>query len=486
MTGARDQREGRPSKERLDAAAPPEGSAALPRPSLRLLDAIALIVGIVVGAGIFRTPSMVAANASSEAAVLLLWGVGGLVSLIGALCYAELASTWPHAGGDYHYLRRALGDSLAFLFAWARLTVIPTGSIALLGFIFGDYASQLLPLGEHSSALYAALSVVVLTGVNVAGLRLGKWTQNLLTVAVVGGLGLVIVVGLFFSPVAPAPVAAGASDGPRHAAWGLGMVFVLLTYGGWNEAAYISSELRGGRRSIVSALLWSLVAVTGLYLLVNLAYLKALGLAGVGQSEAVAAELLERVTGPVGARLISLLICGAVLTSSNATILMGSRTHYALGRDFPMFSPLGRWSARADSPVNALLVQGAIALALVGVGFITRRGFETMVEYTAPVFWFFFLLTGVSLLVLRRREPDVVRPFRVPLYPLTPLLFCATCAYLLYSSLAYTGAGALVGVGVLATGLIPLALMHRREAHPPGKPSPGGHTPWGVGKSRSA
>jgi amino acid transporter len=452
------------------------------------MDAIALIVGIVVGAGIFRTPSLVAANSTGEATLLLLWGLGGLVSLIGAMCYAELASTWPHAGGDYHYLRRALGDAVAFLFAWARLTVIPTGSIALLGFIFGDYASQLLPLGEHSSALYAALSVVVLTGLNVAGIQLGKWTQNLLTVTVVVGLGVVIVAGLFFSPGAPPPVAEVSPEGPRHAAWGLAMVFVLLTYGGWNEAAYISSELRGGRRGIVVALLGSLVVVMGLYLLVNVAYLKGLGLAGMGRSEAVAAELLRGVAGPVGAQLISLLICAAVLTSSNATILMGSRTHYALGRDFPMFSLLGRWSTRAGSPVNALLVQGAISLALVGVGAITRRGFETMVEYTAPVFWFFFLLTGVSLLVLRKREPDVVRPFRVPLYPLTPLLFCATCAYLLYSSLAYTGAGALVGVAVLATGLVPLALMRGRKVPSSVKPSPraGGRTPWGFGRSRSA
>jgi amino acid transporter len=450
------------------------------------MDAIALIVGIVVGAGIFRTPSLVAANSTSEAVVLLLWGLGGLVSLIGAMCYAELASTWPDAGGDYHFLRRALGDWPAFLFAWARLTVIPTGSIALLGFIFGDYASQLLPLGEHSSALYAALSVVVLTGLNVAGLRLGTWTQNLLTVAVVAGLVLVIVAGLFLAPDAPPPAAAVAPSGARHAAWGLAMVFVLLTYGGWNEAAYISSELRGGRRSIASALLWSLVAVTGLYLLANAAYLRGLGLAGVGSSEAVAATLLERVAGPVGAQLISLVICAAALTSSNATILMGSRTSYALGRDFPMFSLLGQWSARASSPVRALLVQGALSLVLVGVGALTRRGFETMVEYTAPVFWFFFLLTGVSLLVLRRREPEAVRPFRVPLYPLTPLLFCATCAYLLYSSLAYTGAGALVGVAVLATGLIPLALMRRRRSRQRRKPSTGGRTPWGWGKPRSA
>lgn len=486
MTRERYQGEGQPGEVQPEPAARPEGASALPLPSLRVVDAVALVVGIVVGAGIFRTPSLVAQNTSGPATVLLLWGLGGLVSLIGAMCYAELASTWPHAGGDYHYLHRALGRPLAFLFAWARLTVIPTGSIALHGFIFGDYASQLLPLGEHSSALYAALLVVVLTGLNVAGIQQGKWTQNVLTAAVVVGLGLVVIAGLFVAPAAPAPAVTVAPEGPRHAAWGLAMVFVLLTYGGWNEAAYISSELRGGRRSIVSALLWSMLAITGLYLLVNAAYLRGLGQAGVGQSEAVAAELLQRVVGPSGARLISVLICAAVLTSTNATILMGSRTNYALGRDFPLFSTLGRWSARANAPVTALLVQGAISLALVGVGFITRRGFETMVEYTAPVFWFFFLLTGVSLLVLRRREPHVARPFRVPLYPLTPLLFCASCAYLLYSSLAYTGAGALVGVAVLATGLVPLALMRRRTGHPRSNPSPGGRKSWGLGRPRSA
>lgn len=481
MTRERYQREGRPG-EAVGGQVP-----AVPSPTLRVMDAVALIVGIVVGAGIFRTPAQVAQGATSGAAVLLLWGLGGLVSLIGAMCYAELASTWPNAGGDYFYLRRALGDSIAFLFAWARLTVIPTGSIALLSFIFGDYASRLLPLGEHSSALYAALLVVVLTGVNVAGIRQGKWTQNLLTVTEVAGLGLVIVAGLFLAPAPPPAAAAVTSEGPRHAAWGLAMVFVLLTYGGWNEAAYISSELRGGRRGIVFALLGSLVAVTCLYVLANAAYLKGLGLEGVAGSEAVAAGLLRRVVGPAGAQLISVLIFVTVLTSANATILMGSRTNYALGRDFPLFSPLGRWNARAGAPVNALWVQGAISLALVGVGAITRRGFETMVAYTAPVFWFFFLLVGVSLLVLRRREPDVPRPFRVPLYPLTPLLFCATCGYLLYSSLVYTGAGALVGVAVLATGLIPLALMRRRERRSRGQPSPlGGRAPWGLRRPRSA
>jgi amino acid transporter len=442
-----------------------------PRPSIGVLDAVALTVGIVLGAGIFKTPSLVAANAGSEGNLLLAWVLGGAVSLVGALCYAELAATYPSAGGDYHFLYRALGRTPAFLFAWARLTVIPTGSIALLAFVFGDYASQLVRLGEHSSSLYAAGVVVLLTGLNIVGVRQGKWTQNVLTLVEVLGVMLIVVVGLSLASPEPAAMAAAAeqgtggagSAGSPAAAWGLVMVFVLLTYGGWNEAAYMSAELRGPRRNIARTLMWSLGVVTALYVLVNIAYLHVLGLSGMAGSEAVAADVMQRTLGSGGAWLISVLIAVSALTSANATILMGARTHYAFGRDCRLFSGLGRWQERTGSPTNALLVQGAIALALVALGALTRQGFETMVEYTAPIFWLFFLLTGVSLLVLRRREPNVPRPFRVPLYPLTPLLFCATCAYVLYSSLAYTGLGALVGVGVLGVGAVVLALERRLE-----------------------
>jgi basic amino acid/polyamine antiporter, APA family len=203
--------------------------------------------------------------------------------------------------------------------------------------------------------------------------------------------------------------------------------------------------------------------VTALYVLVNLAYLRGLGLAGVAASKAPAADLMLRAAGEGGAVLVAALVMLAALTSANATTIMGARTSYALGRDEPLFGALGRWNERASGPVAALVVQGAIALLLVGFGALTRKDFETLVEYTAPVFWFFFLMTGLSLFVLRAREPGVERPFRVPLYPLTPALFCATCAYLLYSSVAYTGEGAAVGLAVLGAGVIPLWLARRSE-----------------------
>ena len=440
-----------------------------PRPLLRTLDVMALVIGIVVGAGIFSVPAVVAANSGSAGALMLAWVVGGALSLAGALCYAELATSYPHSGGEYHFLRLAFGDRIAFLFAWARLTVIPTGSIALLGFVFGDYATQMLPLyGERSSPVYAAIAVVVLTAINVVGLKSGKRTQNLLTLLQVGGVVAIIAAGLALPLVEPSlPI---LQTGTEATQWGLVLIFVMLAYGGWNEAAYMSAEVVGANRNLPRALVWSIAAITTLYLLMNLAYLRVLGLVEMGDSSAVAADMMGRVLGGRGAQVISAAVAVAALTSMNATMLMAARTTYAFGRAAPMFSPLGRWNARLDAPVHAFLVQAAIALALVGLGTLTRHGFTTMVEYTAPVFWLFFLLTGIALFVLRSRaRPGATRPFSVPLYPLTPLVFCAMCAYLLYASVRHTGTGALVGLAVLATGALVL-LAGGEKAVPRGAP----------------
>jgi len=428
--------------------------------TLSILDVVALTVGVVVGASIFRTPSLVAENAGSPTLAMGVWLLGGAVSFIGAVCYAELASAYPHAGGDYHYFQRAFGDWMAFLFAWARLVVIQTGSIALLAFVFGDYATELWSLGTHSSSLYAGGAIVGLTVLNAVGVRLGKTTQRLLTVATVLGLVVVIGAGLFFAPESGTATAPSGGGSMSSSQFGMAMVFVLLTYGGWNESAYVSAELHDVQRNMIRALLISLGLITTLYLFVNWAYLNGLGLEGMSGTDAVAADLMRATLGETGALLLSLFVAVAALSSTNATIFTGARTSFALGRDASIFSVLGAWNEEGDTPANALWVQGGIALALVGVGAATRQGFESMVDYTAPVFWLFFLATGVSLFVLRRTEPDVPRPFEVPLYPLTPLAFCLASAYMLWSSLAYTGVGALLGAGVLLAG-VPLLWFRR-------------------------
>lgn len=434
-----------------------ERAQSAPRPSLAAIDVVVLIVGLVVGAGIFKAPAVVAANTGYQGLMMLAWLLGGGLSLLGALCYAELAAAYPHTGGEYHFLTRAYGRGLGFLFAWSRLTILQTGSIALLAFVFGDYAARLMPLGPYGPTFYAAAAVILLTGVNLAGLRMSKWTQHLLTGLTLGGLLLIAVAGLLLD--LPRPEAAAPASGSPDAAFGLAMVFVLLTYGGWNEAAYVSAELRDVRRNMVRVLITGVGLVTLLYLLINLAYLRVLGLDGMESSEVVTADLMRVVLGEEAARLVSALIVLAVFASINVTILTGARTNYALAQDHRLFGFLGRWGA-SNAPTTALVVQGAITLALVGFGSTARSGFEAMVEYVSPVFWLFFLLTTFSLLVLRWRDPERPRPFRVPLYPLTPLAFCAACAYMLYSSLAYTGQGAWLGVLLLAAAL-PLLLFMR-------------------------
>lgn len=442
-----------------------------PQPTLRLREAVAIIVGIVIGAGIFRAPSLVAQFTGSTGWMLAAWLAGGLISLIGALCYAELAATWPHAGGDYHFLHRAYGKRVAFLFAWARFAVITTGSIAMLAFVFGDYMQTVLPLGAYGPAAWGALAIVVLTGVNARGIHASANAQSWLTLAEVLGLVLVVVAGLWLwgvadhsMPAAAADAAAPAGAGaPALGMLGLAMVFVLLTYGGWNEAAYLSAELQGSRRRILHALMISIGLITALYLMVNLAYVYGLGLRGMARSEAVAADLLRVAFGRTGETLLAVSVGVAALTSINATMIVGARTNFAVGRDWAALHTLGRWQGERGVPTAALYAQSIFALALLVFGASLRSGFESMVDYTAPVFWLFFLLCTLALIVLRRREPDTPRPFKVPLYPVLPLLFAAVCLYMLWSSLVYVKAGALVGVAVLLVGALLMLLLERGD-----------------------
>jgi basic amino acid/polyamine antiporter, APA family len=445
-----------------------------PRPYLTTLDAVALIVGLVVGVGIFRAPQLVAENTGSVEGFIGVWVAGGVLSLIGALCYAELSTTYPHAGGEYHFIRRAFGTDLAFLFAWSRCSVIQTGSIAILCYVFADYLAPVLSLKPGSSPMLAAVAVVALTGLNLAGLRHGKRTQLFLTAAELIGLGAVIIAGLVLLNGATGSAANTApATSPGLAGLGLAMVFVLLTYGGWNEAAYISAEVRDGPRAMARTLLWGIGIITTLYVLANLAYVHALGLDGVRSSSVVAADLMQSALGPVGATLLSCAVALSALGSANATIITGARTTYALGRDFGAFHLLGRWNDEGSTPVNALFLQGALALLLVAFGAVARSGFEAMVAYTAPVFWIFLAMVALAVIVLRQREPGRPRPFKVPFYPLTPLIFFAAALFMLYSSVRYAGSGALVGVAVMLAGIPVLFLVRASAARTIERPESG-------------
>lgn len=438
-----------------DAGASGTAAGARPRATLSVADAVAILVGIVVGSAIFETPSLIAANVGSARALVAVWIAGALVSVLGALCWAELGSLHPDAGGDYHFLRRAFGRDLGFLYAWSRMAVIQSGSIALIAFVFGDYASQIARLGPWSPALWAGGAVAILTLLHLAGIHASKRGQMWLSVAQVAGLLLLVAAGCAAGGAGPVDV----PTPPARGSIGLAMVLVLLTYGGWNEAAFLSAEIRDPRRNVLRALLISVALIATLYVLINLVMLRTLGIAGMAASRAIGADVMRRAAGEPGAIALSLLVVVCTLASINAMLFTGARTNYALGRDFALFEWLGRWRTAGAVPRNALLVQGTIVLCLIGFGAISRRGFEAMVEYSAPTFWLFLLLTTLALIRLRtmeRRGGGAIAPgpagFRVPLYPAIPLAFAAACAYLLYSSLRYTGAGALAGLGVVALG----------------------------------
>ena len=432
---------------------------------LSVMDATMVLVGVVIGIGIFGFPPLVAQHAHSEAVYIGLWCAGGLVMLVGALCYAELGSAYPGAGGEYLYLTRAWGPRVGLMFAWARCSVIQTGAIAVVAFIYGDYAQRLLPLGSLGPAVHAAISVVVLTGLNMIGTRYSKRLQWVFTVLTLIALASVLIASLTASGGEAVNVAAPAPlSGNTAGLLGMGMVFVLLTYGGWNEAAYLSGELRDPGRNMSRVLLIGTVVVTGAYVLTNIALLEIFGLQGLRDTPALGAEVMQLAAGPYAAALLSLTICATALSTINGTIITGARVYYALGRDVPRLQALAGWSARNETPVSALVVQGVITLALVALGAFSQNSVQTMVAYTAPVFWLFMMLVAASVWRLRRLDPDRPRPFRVPLFPLPPLLLALTCAGLVVSSAMYAGAGALIGLAVLAAGVPLMRLLKPAQA----------------------
>ena len=340
--------------------------------------------------------------------MLVAWVLGGALSFIGALTYAELATTYPSAGGDYTFLTRAYGKSVSFLFAWARSTVICTGSIALLGFILGDYLTRLFPLGPHSSALYATRRGAAADGhQSRSGSSGSSRMQNAFAIVEIGG----VLAGR--ARGADTRRRRGRASGGHQrertatgtAAFGLAMVFVLLTYGGWNEAAYVSAEVRGGPRAVLRTLVLSIAIITAVYLLFVFGVLHGLGFEALKSSHAVGVDVAERALGPVGAQLVGLLVAVSSLTSMNSTMIAGARTNYSVAHDWAALAFMGQWQGRRSTPAMGFIVQAAIALALIGFGALEKDGFAAMVEFTAPVFWLFFMLSGLALFILRRRDP---------------------------------------------------------------------------------
>lgn len=437
-----------------------------PQQLLSVPDGIFLVAGMVIGVGIFKLPGLVAGNAASAMQFFAAWIVGGVACLCGALVYAELASRYPETGGEYTFLRHGLGEGAGFVFAWSRMTVIQTGAIAAVSFVFGEYASQIVSFGAQSNAIWAAIGVAVLTALNLLGTPQSKGLQKVMEVLLIISLAVIAIGGI---AIGSAPAAPAQASGGGGGSFALMMIFVLYTFGGWNEGAYLAGEVRDARRNMVKVLAGGLLLVTALYLLVNWGYYAALGLSGIRDSKAIAVDTMRLIAGQSAALLVALIVCVSAITTINAAIFTGARTNWALGRDYRAFAFLGNWRASGSTPANALLIQGAIVLLLIYAGSTTRDGFEAMVAYGLPVFWTFLFLTGITLFVFRRNQQ--IPAFRVPLYPVVPIAFLAMCGFMIWSSFDYVanspygpkfGNLVLAGIVVMAIG-IPLYFFARKR-----------------------
>jgi amino acid transporter len=426
---------------------------------------VMVAVAMVVGAGIFRSPAEIAANSGSAFWFFATWIAGGLIALAGALCFAELSTMLPSAGGDYHFLKTTYGKGIAFLFAWSRFAVINTGSLALLGFVLGDYLNTVWSLGPQGASWYALAMMVAMTLFNLKGLYTGQAADYAMTGLEVGGLVVVFAAGVALVIAGTPPLVADVPAQPGiPRGIGMALLFVLFSFSGWSEISTLSAEVKDPRRGMVRALVASIAVITLLYLIANWALWRGLGMQGLAASKTPAADIIARAFGSWAGILTAIAIAMATVTSINATIIVGARTTWAAAADWPKLAFLGHWNAVRGIPVAGIVSQGVMGVLLIGLGTWARDGFATMIDYTSPVFWLFLALSGFAVILLRIRHPELPRPFRVPLYPVLPLVFCASCLFVTWSSLEYVRLGALVGVAMLAVGGLVLLWLRRGPA----------------------
>ncbi|MFZ0638509.1 MAG: amino acid permease [Candidatus Acidiferrales bacterium] len=437
---------------------------------LRLRDATAIVAGTIIGSGIFLVPGNIANDLSSFSAVLLVWLTGGLLSLFGALALGEMGAAFPGAGGLYVYLRQAYGRTVGFLYGWALLALIHSGSIATLAVAFRIYVAQILPLSATRQKFAGILCVLVLTGVNCLGVRSGKSVHNLLTVAKYTGiaimLGLLFYGGHFHLLRASVWPKSGFSF--RPAFFGVALIAVLWAYEGWHVLSFVSGEFKNPQRDLPRGLFYGTLIVTVTYLLANVAYYSVLSNAQLRHTQRAAATAVSAATGGGSAIFISVLILVSIVGATNGMILTGPRVYYAMAEEGLFFPIFGKVSARFRAPVFAILVQGLWAAGLTLLG-----TFQELFTYVVFTGWIFYGLAVAGVIVLRIRQPDLERPFRAPGYPWLPALFTLAALGITVSAVVSSPIHAAFGVGLVLTGLPLYALFVVRIKSKPANSSAG-------------
>jgi APA family basic amino acid/polyamine antiporter len=445
----------------MRAGATTSGRPQLPR-VLGFTSVIGILVGSVIGSGIFVAPNTIAGLVLSPQLILAVWVVGGLLSFFGALAFAELGAIYPEAGGAYIYLREAYGRPIAFLFGWTLFFVIDSGALATLAVAFSArYLPYFVPLSPMASKVIALVFIIILTGVNVVGVRYGAALQNLLTFFKFGAIVAVSVVVFSFANgstahfTSPAP---GALTGGLIANFGAALVLALWAYKGWESVSYSSGEVRNPERNLPLGLLVGTITVVLLYVATNLAYLYAFPAAEIATSSRIAADAMHAAVGAVGATIIAVVILFSITGAANGIILTGPRVFYAMARDGLFFARCGAVHPTWLTPHVAIIATGAWAAVLSTTG-----TFEQLATYVIFGQWIFFGLTVAAVMVLRRTRPETARPYRTWGYPVTPVVFIVAALYISLSTLVTQPLNALGGVVIILLG-IPAYLYWQRRS----------------------
>jgi APA family basic amino acid/polyamine antiporter len=438
------------------------------RKALGTFDATMLVVGGIIGAGIFINPYLVAQRLASPGLVLGAWIAGGAIAMAGALAFAELAARLPRAGGEYTYLAETFHPLVGFLFGWASLLMIQGGGLAAVAITFAQYALRLAGAGPAGASLLAIAAVALLAVVNALGVKPGSRLLNGLVLLKIAALAALILGGLVLGsrgPASPPPPLPGGAPAPGAgvAAFGAALIPILFSYGGWQSANVISEEIRDSRRTLPVALVAGTAIVVAVYVLVNVVYLGALGREGLAATPTPAADAVRRIFGPGADRLIAAAIAVSTFGFLDLTLLAPTRISYAMARDGLFFPALARLHPRFQTPVLAIVLQAGWAAVLLLTG-----TYGDLVDSVVFADWIFFVLTVAGLFVLRRRDAaggSASAPgFRASGYPVLPALFVAAAALVVWSAIRSNPTRSALGAGLLAAGIPVYLFFARRRA----------------------
>ncbi len=434
---------------------PTTGNAELPR-KLGLLDSLSIVIGMVIGGGIFLIPNLIARDLHSATAIFGVWIFAGVISFFGSLACAELGTAYPETGGQYVFLREAFGPMIGFLCGWSMFTVARTAQVAWLAVTLTLYLSYFFPLSPLAAKCLGLVAIAVFTAINYRGVSAGAFVQKLFTLAKVIGI-LLILGGAFFwsGKAAASPHVSGAFS---LSSFGAAMIATFLAYDGWVQLSFVAGEIRNPQRNVLLALALGLASCIAIYLLANLAYLHVISIPEIAVSDHVGATLAERVLGPAGGTLVSIVILLSIIGTLNGCFLTSPRVYFAQARDGLFFRKFGDVHATYQTPAVAIVAQGVWAAVLLLSG-----SYETLVDYAMFGIWLFYALMIAGVIALRRKHPEVHRPYKMWGYPVTPVLFVAVTVWFLMNMLITRPVPSFAGLLLTLTG-VPVYFIWAKRA----------------------